>query len=85
MVTFIEADEGHYRKLAKEDRRHVMVHREADGSLTCEIDGQAFHADNGWQLDSRFIDAGVFRVSCWLDSVFSEPGVMLPKSERVYG
>ena len=85
MVTFIEADAGKYAELAKEDRRHVMVHRETDGSLTCEIDGETFHTDNAWQLSSRTEARGFVGLSFWLDSVFSEPGVMLPEDEQEWG
>ena len=78
MVTFIEADAAKYAQLARETKRNVMVHREIDGSLTCEIDGQEFHTDNAWQLDSRLNEHGFYGYSLWLDSMFSEPGVMLP-------
>lgn len=81
MVTFIEADKAKYAELAKENGRHVMVHREDDGSLSCEVDGQTFTADNAWQLDSRLTAAGFLGLSCWLDSVFSEPGVMIETDE----
>ena len=77
MVEFIETDAAQYAQLAQEDRRHVMVHREPDGTLTCEIDGTEFHADNAWQLGSRAEQQGFYGVSFWLDTVFSEPGVML--------
>jgi len=77
MVTFIEADAAKYAELAKEDRRHIMVHREEDDTLTCEIDGTEIHADNAWQLSSRAEAKGFYGVSFWLDSVFSAPGVML--------
>ena len=85
MVTFIEADAMKYAELAREDRLHVMVHREDDGSLTCELGGEMVHADNGWQLSSRAEARGFVGISFWLDSVFSEPGVMLPENERVWG
>lgn len=78
----IEADAARYAEMAKEDQRHIMVHREDDGSLTCEIDGEAFHADNAWQLASRIEGRGIFGVSFWFDSVFSEPGVMLPVTDK---
>ena len=81
MINFVEADAAKYAELAKEDRRHVMVHREDDLTLTCEIDGEMFHADNAWQLESRIADKGFAGVSFWLDSVFSEPGVMLDEPE----
>ena len=81
MIKFIEADAEKYAELAKEERRHVMVHREDDDTLTCEIDGEAFHADNAWQLESRTTERGFVGVSFWLDSVFSEPGVMLDEPE----
>jgi hypothetical protein len=77
MVTFIEADAAKYAELAKENRRHLMVHREDDGTLTCEVDGVVIRAETAWQLDSRLQDGGVVGVSLWLDSVFSAPGVML--------
>ena len=81
MIKFIEADAAKYAELAKEERRHVMVHREDDLTLTCEIDGETFHADNAWQLESRVTERGFMGVSFWLDSVFSEPGVMLDEPE----
>ena len=81
MIKFIEADAEKYAELAKEERRHVMVHREDDDTLTCEIDGETFHADNAWQLESRTRARGFAGVSFWLDSVFSEPGIMLDEPE----
>ena len=81
MVTFIEADAAKYAELAKESvEKNVMVHRETDGSLTCEIDGHKFHTDNAWQLSSRLNEQGFYGYSLWLDSVFSEPGVMFPET-----
>ena len=78
MVTFIEADAAKYAQLAKEsDGKNVMVHRERDDTLTCEIDGEKFHTDNAWQLASRLNEHGFYGYSLWLDSIFSEPGVML--------
>lgn len=78
MVTFIEADAQKYAQLAKESEgKNVMVHREPDDTLTCEINGVEFHTDNAWQLSSRLNQQGFYGYSLWLDSVFSEPGVML--------
>ena len=81
MVTFVEADAEQYAKLAKEAKHNVMVHRNEDDTLTCEIEGQTFNADNAWQLSSRIEASGFFGYSMWLDSVFSEPGVMWPEGE----
>ena len=82
MVSFIQADAAKYAELAREDRTHVMVHREDDGSLTCEENGIEFHADNEWQLASLLEKYGVLGAYLWLDSVFSEPGVMLAEARR---
>jgi hypothetical protein len=82
MVTFIEADAEKYAQLAKETGKNVMVHREPDDTLTCEIDGVKFHTDNAWQLSSRLNEQGFYGYSLWLDSVFSEPGVMLDATKE---